>query len=82
MALTDEQVMSLKYKVENPFLREWSMKYGVIDCMTKVQSCLKAGFGFMGSKRIDRSFVESLSYNDRCLYNGVVAWSDIKNDRL
>ena len=74
MALTNEQVMSLKYKVENPFLREWSMKYGVADCMTKVQSCLKAGFGFMGSQRIDRSFVESLSSNDRCIYNGIIAW--------
>jgi len=74
MALTNEQVMSLKYKVENPFLREWSMKYGVTDCMTKVQSCLKAGFGFMGSQRIDRSFVESLSSNDRCIYNGIIAW--------
>lgn len=74
MKLTTEQVMSLKYKIENPFLRKWSMKYGVIDCMTKVQSCLKAGFGFMGSQRIDRSFVESLSSNDRSIYNGIIAW--------
>ena len=74
MTLTDKQAMCLKYKVENPFLREWSLKYGVVDCMTKVQSCLKAGFGYMGRQRIDRSFLESLSYNDRCLYNGVVAW--------
>lgn len=74
MALTYEQVSSLKYKVENPFLRKWSMMYGVVDCMTRVQSCLKADFGFMGSQLIDRSFVKSLSSNDRCIYNGIIAW--------
>jgi len=74
MALSREQIMSLKYKVENPFLRKWSLKYGIIDCMNKVHSCLKTGFGYMGEQRIDRSFMETLSDNDRCLYNGIVLW--------
>ena len=50
------------------------MKYGVIDCIRKIRLCLEAGFGYMGGQRIDRNFIASLSYNDRCIYNGVVAW--------
>lgn len=74
MEPTTEQIFSLKYKIENSFLREWSMKYGVIDCIRKIRLCLEAGFGYMGGQRIDRNFIASLSYNDRCIYNGVVAW--------
>lgn len=71
-----KQIISLKYKIENPVLKKWSMRHGVIDCMTKVRQCLLSGFGYMGGQRVDRDFVNSLSQSDRCIYNGVTAWID------
>lgn len=76
MALTYEQITSLKYKVENPVLKKWSMRHGIIDCMTTVRACLQSGFGYMGEQRIDRNFIASLSDGDRCIYNDIMAWMD------
>lgn len=67
-------VLNLKYKIENLFLKKWSVKYGVVDCMTKVQMCLKSGWGYMGDRRIDCKFMAQLSQNDRAIYNKVLAW--------
>lgn len=72
--LTSEQMLSLKYKVEHPILREWCMRYGIIDCVRNIQTCIKSGYGYLSTQRVDRNFINSLSYNDRCIYNGVVAW--------
>lgn len=72
--MTTEQIFDLKYKVENPVLKKWSLRHGVIDCMRNVQTCLRSGFGYMGSQRIDRNFIQSLSHADRSIYNGVTAW--------
>ena len=77
--MATQQVLNLKYKVENPLLRKWSMRYGIVDCMTKVRRCLRSGFGFMGTQRIDRDFINNLSHADRVIYNGVLAWHDITN---
>ena len=72
--MTNEEITSLKYKIENSVLKKWSLRHGVIDCMRNVQTCLRSGFGYMGSQRIDRDFMQSLSYGDRSIYNGVTAW--------
>lgn len=77
MALTTEQVIDLKYKVEDPFLREWSMKHGITDCVRCMWHCLKSGFGYMGEQRIDREFMKSLTAGDRAIYNGVAAWLNL-----
>ena len=71
---THEQICDLKFKLENSFLKEWSSHYGIIDCMTKIVSCLACGFGYMGAQRIDYKFLASLSHNDICIYNEVIAW--------
>lgn len=77
MKITTDNILELKHKIENPFLKDWSLKHGIVDCMTTVRTCLRAGFGYMGTQRIDHDFVNSLSNSDRCLYNGVLAWYDL-----
>lgn len=77
MDITIDNISELKHKIENPFLKEWGLKHGVIDCITTVRQCLRSGFGYMGTQRIDNDFVNSLSYSDRCIYNGVIAWIDL-----
>jgi len=79
LRLTTRQILDLKYKVENPVLKQWSMKHGIIDCMTKIQACLRSGFGYLGDQRIDRHFINQLSPGDRTIYNGVTAWIDSQN---
>ena len=74
--MTTQEVLDLKYKVENPFLRKWSMRYGIVNCMTNVRRCLESGFGYMGPQRIDRDFINTLSHADRIIYSGVLAWYD------
>lgn len=77
MDITIDNITELKHKVEHPVLKAWSLKHGIIDCVMTVRACLKAGFGYMGTQRIDNKFIKSLSNNDRCLYNGVLAWIDL-----
>jgi len=74
-----EKIINLKYKIENPFLKKWSLSYGIIECMTKLQICMQSDFGYMGDQRIDRDFIKSLSKNDRDIYNCVISWIDQDN---
>ena len=79
LRLTTRQILDLKYKVENETLREYCLRYGVVDCMSKIRQCLKTGFGFIDGQRIDRNFMNTLSHGDRTIYNGVTAWIDSQN---
>jgi hypothetical protein len=67
-----DNIFGLKYELKNPFIREWSIKYGVINCMSNVRCCLMSGFGFLGGQRIDKAFFCSLSQNDKEIYKRVI----------
>ena len=76
--MTHQELSELKYKWENQALREWSCKYGITDCVGKVNNIMAspAKCGYLGNTYIDRTFVNDLSYADRVLYNGVTGWLD------
>lgn len=74
--MNEQQLSELKYKWENQVLREWSIKFGIIDCVRTIHDILRnpSNYGFLGETRIDRKFINELSYSDRVLFNAVTAW--------
>lgn len=68
-------IFDLKYKVQNPFLSEQCRMYGVITCMTQLQSCVVNELGgYIAEKRIDKAFLSSLSSVDKDIYKTVITW--------
>jgi hypothetical protein len=72
--MTYSEISRLKYDIEDPFFREISLKFGIVDTCEKIWHCLMSEFGYIGGKRIDRAFLDKLPANDIAIYNKVVDW--------
>ena len=68
------EIMQLKYELENEWLKEQSYFYEIMWVTATINHCLRSGFGFVGTKRIDKDFFQSLSENDRAILKKVSDW--------
>lgn len=72
--MTLSEIIQLKYKLENEWLKEQSIFYEIMWVTTTINRCLRSGFGFIGAKRIDKDFIRSLSDSDRAILKKVSDW--------
>lgn len=63
-----EQLLMLKYDIQNKVLKEWALKYGVLDLVMIMCSFKEL---YLGNTFIDNKFRSSLSTNDKMIINAV-----------
>lgn len=70
---TYTEISQLKYQLENPTLREWAVKYGIVDLAYNIGSSPEI---YLGNVHVDR---KNLSVNDKTLIQKVIDWIKLKD---
>lgn len=65
---TYTEISQLKYQLENQTLREWAIKYGIIDLVYNIGSFHEV---YLGNVLVER---KKLSSNDKTLIQKVIDW--------
>lgn len=67
-ATSIQQLLMLKYDIQNKVLKEWAFKYGLLDLVMKMYSFKEL---HLGNTLIDNKFRSSLNTNDKMIINAV-----------
>lgn len=67
------EISQLKYKLEDQTLREWAVKFGIVDIASKIEVYPKI---CLGSVIVDRRM---LSSNDKSVIQKVIDWLHSKD---
>lgn len=70
---TYTKINQLKYDLENETLREWAVKFGIVDVASKIEAYPKI---CLGNVIVDR---RTLSSNDKSVIQKVVGWLHSKD---
>lgn len=64
--VTYNDICLMKYDLQHKGLRDWAIRYGIIDLVWKIKGCLtSAGYGYLGNIKISRHFLNTLSSHDK-----------------
>ena len=70
---TYTEISQLKYELESPTLKEWAIKYGIVDLVYIIDSCPEF---YLGSELVVR---KNLSANDKAVVQKVIDWINFKD---
>lgn len=72
--MTAAELSQFGYNLNDKWLRQMCSWFGIVWVIRTISRCLKNSFGYVGTKRIDRDFYQSLSDNDKKILKTVSDW--------
>lgn len=70
---TYTEISQLKYELESPTLKEWAIKYGIVDLAYKIGCSPEC---YLGNVLVVR---KNLSANDQAVVQKVIDWINFKD---
>lgn len=74
--MTKTEILQLKDNLDDQWLKAKCFWFGIVWLTKVINHCLKNGFGYLDTKRIDQDFYQSLSDNDKKILKTVSDWLD------
>lgn len=70
---THTEISQLKYELEDPTLKEWAIKYGIVDLAYNIN---RSPEFYFGNELVVR---KNLSANDKAVVQKVIDWINFKD---